>query len=93
MKRKYVDYAIVKIGSEGSYIKVAHMGNTYKIPAEKIEAKDTTGAGDIYAAGILYGIINNLDMDKAGRIASYAAARVVEKIGARLEKLDISHIK
>ena len=84
---KYVDYAIVKIGSKGSYIKVAHSGNTIKIDAKKVLAKDTTGAGDIYAAGILYGILNNLTMDEAGKIASHAAAEVVKKVGARLDKI------
>jgi len=90
---KYVDYAIVKIGDKGSYIKVAHSGNTFKIKANKVTPKDTTGAGDMYAAGILYGILNNLTMERAGEIASYAAAEVVKKIGARLEKIDTKKIK
>lgn len=84
------EFAIVKLGSNGSLI--SHKGKIIKISAEKANAIDTTGAGDMYAAGILYGIIKGFSMEKAGRIASYAAARVVEKIGARLEKLDISHI-
>jgi sugar/nucleoside kinase (ribokinase family) len=87
-----VDYAIVKIGDKGSYIKVSHSGNTFKIKPYKITPKDTTGAGDMYAAGILYGILNNLEMEKAGEIASYSSAKIVENIGARLEKLDITHI-
>ncbi len=90
---KMVDYAIVKVGEKGSFIKVGHKGSTYKIEAKKVKAKDTTGAGDMYAAAILYSIINNLPMDEAGKIASHASAEVVKKIGARLEKLDISKIK
>ncbi|MFT4297760.1 MAG: adenosine kinase [Candidatus Woesearchaeota archaeon] len=87
-----VDYAIVKIGNKGSYIKVAHSGNTFKIKAHKAKAKDTTGAGDMYAAGILYGILKQLPMEKTGKIASYTAAKVVENIGARLNSIDISHL-
>jgi len=89
---KIVAYAVVKEGSKGSFIKVAKTTELATIKAFKVEAKDTTGAGDMYAAGILYGIIKELPMQKAGTIASYAAAKVVEQIGARLDSLDISNI-
>ncbi len=46
---------------------------------------DTTGAGDMFAAGFLYGINRGFPIEKAGKIGSYAAARIVEMIGARLE--------
>jgi len=77
------DIAIVKIGDKGSLIQ--ENGVIHFIEPFKVSAKDTTGAGDMYAAGILYGITNNIPLDKAGKIASYAAAKVVERIGARLD--------
>jgi len=89
---KNLDYAIVKIGEKGSYIWVAHSGTLVKIEAVKAKAVDTTGAGDMYSAGILYGIIRGLTIERSGKIASYAAAKVVETIGARLDKIDISHV-
>ncbi len=77
-----VDIAIVKIGAEGSLIK--QKDRVYKIDGVKANAIDTTGAGDMYAAGILYGIAHGLDLEKAGKLGSYAAAKVVEQTGARL---------
>jgi len=68
-------------------------GKTYKIPPNKIIAKDSTGAGDIYSSGILYGIVNDLAIDESGKIASLISSKVVEKIGARLDKIDFSEIK
>ena len=50
-----------------------------------MEAVDTTGAGDMYAGGLLFGITNGLDWQQAGKLASHAAARVVSQMGARLE--------
>lgn len=80
---KMVDIAIVKIGKKGSLIK--QKDKIYRITGIKAKAVDTTGAGDMYAAGILYGLARGMSLEKAGKIASYAAARVVEQIGARLD--------
>jgi len=57
------------------------------IPIEGVEVKavDTTGAGDMYAAGILFGITNGLTWRQAGRLASHAAARIVSQLGARMK--------
>ena len=74
---------IIKLGAEGSIIRSE--GKTYRIPGVKARAIDTTGAGDMYAAGFLFGITNGYSVEQAGRIASYAASRVVEVIGARID--------
>lgn len=54
---------------------------------------DTTGAGDGYAAGFLYGIARNFDLERAGRLGSLAASEVISHMGPRpetsLEKLAI----
>jgi sugar/nucleoside kinase (ribokinase family) len=44
---------------------------------------DTTGAGDLYAAGLLYGISTGLDLTLAGRLGSLAAAQIIAQLGAR----------
>lgn len=70
------------LGADGSLL----MQGGHAIPIEGVSAKaiDTTGAGDMYAAGILYGITNGLTWKQAGHLASHAAARVVSQMGARL---------
>jgi sugar/nucleoside kinase (ribokinase family) len=46
---------------------------------------DTTGAGDLYAAGFLFGIATGRDLETSGRIGSLAAAEIISHIGARPE--------
>jgi sugar/nucleoside kinase (ribokinase family) len=64
----------------------------HEIPVYRVEAVDTTGAGDMYAAGVLYGLTQGLPLPVAGRIGSYAAAQVVAKLGPRLEAIDLEAI-
>lgn len=56
----------------------------YTIPAEPVaKVVDTTGAGDAYAAGVLYGYAEGLDLAIAGQLGSIAAAEVISHIGPR----------
>jgi Sugar kinases, ribokinase family len=77
---------VVTMDKHGSLIQEG--STTYDIPVYPVEAIDTTGAGDMYAAGILYGLTQGLRMEATGRIAAYAAAQVVAKLGPRLESID-----
>jgi len=80
---EYAPFVAMKLGKKGSLLMVD--GKTYTIDASTANAVDTTGAGDIYAAGILYGLSKGLDIEKTGKLASYISARVVEKMGARID--------
>jgi sugar/nucleoside kinase (ribokinase family) len=54
------------------------------IPAAPVASViDTTGAGDLYAAGLLYGLSNGLKLEEAGRLGSLAAAAIISQVGAR----------
>ncbi len=56
------------------------------IPAEPVQQLvDTTGAGDLFAAGFLYGFSQGMDLELCGRLGSLAAAEVISHIGARPE--------
>jgi sugar/nucleoside kinase (ribokinase family) len=46
---------------------------------------DTTGAGDLFAAGFLYGFTHRMGLAECGRLASAAAAEVISHVGARPE--------
>jgi sugar/nucleoside kinase (ribokinase family) len=74
--------AVVKTGKEGSLI----MRNEefVRVEALPVTSKDTTGAGDLYAAGFLYGYSNDLPLDKCGVLGSLLAGHVIEIVGARI---------
>lgn len=74
--------AIVKIGVKGSLIQSG--SEYYHIHAIEANAIDATGAGDLYASGFLYGMANQLPLDKCGAIGSLCAGNVVEVIGPKM---------
>lgn len=80
--------AVVKLGKDGSLIRSA--GVTHRIAPQYVEHPlDTTGAGDIWAAGFLYGYLNGKDLPACGRLGSLLGAEVVQVLGATVpeEKL------
>lgn len=79
---EYCPVAIVKVGKEGSFIKMN--GEVMQVGVIPVKAVDSTGAGDIYASGFLYGLMNDYTPEKAGELAAYLAGRVIEHIGAKL---------
>lgn len=56
-----------------------------QVPTIEKKAIDTTGAGDSFAAGYLYSLVNNLDLKSAANIANYIAGQVIGHLGARPE--------
>jgi sugar/nucleoside kinase (ribokinase family) len=60
-------------------------GERVAISAEPVKVADTTGAGDLYAAGVLFGLATGLPLATAGRLGSLAAAEVISHLGARPE--------
>ncbi|HPD83536.1 MAG TPA: adenosine kinase [Alphaproteobacteria bacterium] len=63
---------------------IINSGRRTVIEAEKnVEVVDTTGAGDAYAAGFLYGFTEGMNMAECGRLGSVAAAEVIQQMGPR----------
>jgi sugar/nucleoside kinase (ribokinase family) len=81
---KHAENVALTLGGDGSIL--MHEGQVIPIEGVSCQAVDTTGAGDMYAAGILYGITNGLSWKQAGHLASHAASRVVAQMGARLQR-------
>ena len=71
---------VVKLGGQGSLVR--HEGQTYEIPIRRVKAVDTTGAGDAYAGGFLFGVVRGFSPADCGRLASAVAALTVAQIGA-----------
>jgi sugar/nucleoside kinase (ribokinase family) len=76
------DNVCVTCSEQGSYIH--YQGKTHFVPAFPTHTVDMTGAGDMYAAGVLYGVITHADAELAARLGSRTASYVVSQMGARL---------
>lgn len=85
------EIVVVKFGAKGSAVK---RGNELaRASAIKANAIDTTGAGDLYASGFLYGLMNNWPLKKCAELGSITAGKVVEVIGAKINDEDWKEIK
>ena len=72
----------ITLAAKGSLI--VHNNEVIEINPKKVEKViDTTGAGDLYAAGFLYGCAKNKSFEECGRYASTAAAEIISHYGAR----------
>jgi sugar/nucleoside kinase (ribokinase family) len=80
---QFCEVAVVKVGSGGSLVKRGE--EIIKIDAAKVNLKDTTGAGDLYASGFLYGYSQNEGLDICGRYGAILAGHVIEIVGARMD--------
>jgi sugar/nucleoside kinase (ribokinase family) len=79
-----LEMAVLTRSEEGSVIVAS--GKTIEIVAERVpKVVDVTGAGDLYAAGFLYGLTKGAPLDACGRLGSLAAGEVIGHIGARPE--------
>jgi len=76
--------AVIKVGKEGSLIKCGE--EVIRIGTIPVQCVDTTGAGDLYASGFLYGYANGLSLEKCGLFGSVLAGHVIEIVGARMDE-------
>jgi sugar/nucleoside kinase (ribokinase family) len=80
--RKHCELTAVTCGAEGSVVVTAD--ELVRVDPEPVkEVIDTTGAGDLYASGFLYGLTHGAELAECGRLGSLAAAEVISHVGAR----------
>lgn len=77
-----VDLSIVKIGKDGSMI--MQDGEIFRVGIIDANPIDTTGAGDYYAGGFIYGYLNALNHEQCGKIAALLAGKVIEQMGCHI---------
>jgi ribokinase len=71
----------IKLGGDGCYVTDGR--ERYHIKAFKVKVVDTTGAGDAFCAGFLYGLLNNKNLRECGRLGNFVASRCAMQMGAR----------
>jgi sugar/nucleoside kinase (ribokinase family) len=80
---RHCDIAVVKVGSKGSYIR--HEGKTVKVEPKAIDKViDTNGAGDYFAAGFMYGLVNGCSMEQCGQLGSLFSYYVIQILGTSI---------
>lgn len=86
------EVAVVKLGGKGSTI--MYKGKKTFCPAIPVKnVMDTTGAGDFYAAGVMYGILQDWDMERCARMGSLLAGHVIQSVGTTLPTAEWDEIK
>lgn len=90
-----VDILVIKRSTKGSYIRKDD--EEYNVGIFKVNTVDTTGAGDAYNAGFLYGYIKGYSLEESGIIGSYIAAQSTTQTGATeaiptIDEINISQI-
>ncbi len=79
--KKGAKIVAIKLGSRGCY--VTDGKESHHIKAFKVKVVDTTGAGDAFCAGFLYGLLKGKSLYECGEIGNFVASRCIMKIGAR----------
>jgi ribokinase len=78
----------VKLGAQGCYVTDGR--KSHSIESYKVKVVDTTGAGDAFCAGFLYGLIKGKKLSDCGKIGNFVASRCIMKVGART---GLPHVK
>jgi len=71
----------VKLGEKGCYVTDGRQSDI--VPPYRAKVVDTTGAGDAWNAGFLYGLIKKKDPYECGRLGNFVASKCIAKVGAR----------
>ena len=78
-----VDIAAITVGAKGAIVVTG--ANTVRVPTAATKVVDGTGAGDLFAAGFLAGLVEGEDMATCAAMGCVAAGEIIGHIGARPE--------
>ena len=85
LEQAAAESGLVVCTRSGHDVVIATGGDTLTVPVRAVPALDSTGAGDQFAAGFLYGVATGAPLEVAGRMGCIAAAEVISHYGARPE--------
>ena len=83
--------AVVKMGPDGSWVSMDN--KVVRVNAAEATPKDTTGAGDLYAAGFLFGLSNGMTPAECANNGSLVAYKVIEVLGAKLDPITWNNLR
>ena len=78
------DIAVVKVGPKGAYVQ--HGDMVVKVDPIPAKVIDTTGAGDMWAAGFMAGLVKGEKLEKCAQMGAILAANIIEVIGAKMDE-------
>lgn len=78
------DVAVVKVGAKGALVK--HADQVATVAPMQAQVVDTTGAGDMWAAGFLAGWVENKPLEKCGMMGAIVAKNIIEVVGAKMDE-------
>jgi sugar/nucleoside kinase (ribokinase family) len=79
-----VEQVVIKMGAQGSFCICGE--EMIRIGVRPSKPVDTTGAGDLYAAGFIYGHMKGFDPETCGKMGAILAGRIIEVIGAKMDE-------
>jgi sugar/nucleoside kinase (ribokinase family) len=85
LEQAAADSGLIVCTRSGDDVVLVEGDDTVRIPVNEVKPVDTTGAGDQFAAGFLYGIATGASLEVAGRMGCIAATEVIGHYGARPE--------
>lgn len=85
------EISVLKLGSKGSIINFK--GEFEEVGIVPVKSIDTTGAGDLYAAGFLYGMINKYSPRLCGQFGALLAGNVIEVVGPKMDSGRWNHVR
>jgi sugar/nucleoside kinase (ribokinase family) len=83
LRRAAADSDIVVCTRSGDDVVLIRDGHRVEVPVRKVVPVDATGAGDLFAAGLIFGLATGADLARAGRMGCVTAAEVISHFGAR----------
>ncbi|MGB8780213.1 MAG: carbohydrate kinase family protein [Candidatus Bathyarchaeia archaeon] len=86
-----VEVLAVKLGSKGCY--VIDRDESHLVEPFKVKVVDTTGAGDAFDAGFIFGLLSGKNINEAGKIGNFVASRSITAMGARSGLPTLSDLK
>lgn len=82
--KSWCEKVFVSLGPKGAIAAEQFGKNQCEIPTWKVDVKDLIGAGDQFAAGVLFGLARGKSIKEAGYLGCYAASRVITQMSARV---------